>query len=109
MRRSRGSASPGPTSRGRRRSASRKSALAKYELGDGARTMRTVGFILALLLAPAAFAYLPPKGVEFELVEFPAGGKTLQGGFFSPDSKRFAKPSTGVVLVHSVESYWYQG
>src|SRR5439155_24783670 len=65
--------------------------------------------ILALLLAPAAFAYLPPKGVEFELVEFPEGGKTLQGGFFSPDSKRFARPTTGVVLVHGVELYWYQG
>jgi pimeloyl-ACP methyl ester carboxylesterase len=62
-----------------------------------------------LLVATAARAYLPPKGVAFELVEFPAQGKTLQGGMFAPDAKRFAKPSVGVVLVHGVESYWYEG
>lgn len=66
-------------------------------------------FALTLLLVTAAHAYLPPKGVEFELVEFPAGGKTLQGGMFQPDVQRFAKPNVGVVLVHGVESYWYQG
>ena len=67
------------------------------------------GLVLALLFATAAHAYLPPKGVEVELVEFPADGKTLQGAMFQPDAKRFAKPSVGVVLVHGVESYWYQG
>ena len=67
------------------------------------------GLVLALLFATAAHAYLPPKGVEVELVEVPADGKTLQGAMFQPDAKRFAKPSVGVVLVHGVESYWYQG
>lgn len=72
--------------------------------------VRSIFFALALtLLATAAHAYLPPKGVGFELVEFPAGAKTLQGGMFQPDAQRFAKPSVGVVLVHGVESYWYQG
>ncbi|HSU76798.1 MAG TPA: alpha/beta fold hydrolase [Burkholderiales bacterium] len=70
---------------------------------------RFITFALTLLLATAAHGYLPPKGVEFELVEFSAGGKTLQGGLFVPDSKRFAKPLVGVVLVHGVESYWYEG
>lgn len=71
--------------------------------------MRTLAFLLGLFLVAAAHAYLPPKGVEFELVEFKDGAKTLQGGVFMPDAKRFAKPSVGVVLVHGVESYWYQG
>src|SRR3954471_21816925 len=70
---------------------------------------RALGFCVALLLSSAASAYLPPKDVEFQLVEFPAEGKTLQGGMFAPDAKRFAKPRVGVVLVHGVESYWYQG
>jgi len=71
--------------------------------------VKALAAVAALLVAAAAHAYLPPKGVEFELVEFPAEGKTLQGGLFVPDSKRFAKPGVGVVLVHGVESYWYQG
>jgi len=65
--------------------------------------------VLALFFSSAAHAYLPPKGVHFELVEFPGGGRTLQGGMFLPDPQRFAKPAVGVVLVHGVESYWYQG
>ncbi|HUQ76201.1 MAG TPA: alpha/beta fold hydrolase [Burkholderiales bacterium] len=67
--------------------------------------MRTGAFLLGLLLASAALAYLPPKGIGFELVEFQSDGKTLQGGFFAPKQKS----DTGVVLVHGVESYWYQG
>jgi len=62
-----------------------------------------------LLVASSAFAYLPPKDARFELVEFASEGRTLQGGFFAPDAQRFPKPDTGVVLVHGVESYWYQG
>ena len=57
----------------------------------------------------SAFAYLPPQDVRFELVEFQSEGKTLQGGVFTPDAKRYPKPDTGIVLVHGVESYWYQG
>lgn len=53
--------------------------------------------------------YLPTNGVGFELVEFQSGGKMVQGGFFSPDPRRFAQGSTAVVLVHGVESYWYSG
>jgi len=71
--------------------------------------LKTLAFLLGLFLAPVALAYLPPKGVDFELVEFQSEGKTLQGGFFAPDPKRHAKSDTGVVLVHGVESYWYQG
>lgn len=63
----------------------------------------------ALFVCSAALAYLPPKGVRVELVEFKAEGKTLQGAFFAPDPARFPKPKMGVVLVHGVESYWYQG
>src|SRR5438067_13189844 len=103
MRRSRGSAWRGRTSRGRRRSAWRKSARARPEM------LKPLAALAALFISAAAHAYLPPKGVEFELVEFPAQGKTLQGGLFAPDAKRFAKPRVGVVLVHGVESYWYQG
>jgi len=71
--------------------------------------MKTLVAFVAFLVSVAAHAYLPPKGVQFELVEFPGGGRTLQGGMFMPDPKRFAKPAVGVVLVHGVESYWYQG
>ncbi len=75
------------------------------------------GFIsfLASLLFPSLFfcsialAYVPPKGVQFELVEFQSGGRIVQGGIFSPDPKVFGKPSTAVVLVHGTESYWYSG
>ena len=47
--------------------------------------------------------------MQFELGEFAGGGRTLQGGIFTPDPQRFAKAAVGVVLVHGVESYWYQG
>src|SRR4051794_4317272 len=65
--------------------------------------------LAALLVSTAALAYLPPKDVRVELVEFKAEGKTLQGAFFTPDAARFPKPKMAVVLVHGVESYWYQG
>jgi pimeloyl-ACP methyl ester carboxylesterase len=71
--------------------------------------MRTALALVLALLAPAALAYLPPKGVQLELVEFQSGGRTLQGAMFTPDPKRFAQPRVGVVLVHGVESYWYEG
>jgi pimeloyl-ACP methyl ester carboxylesterase len=71
--------------------------------------MKAAAFLSGLLVACAAHAYLPPKGVAFELVEFPSEGRTLQGGFFAPDPKRHVKPDIGVVLVHGVESYWYRG
>jgi pimeloyl-ACP methyl ester carboxylesterase len=69
--------------------------------------MRTLLACL-LLAATSAFGYLPPKDVRFELVEFSADGRTLQGGFFAPAAGR-AGNDIGVVLVHGVESYWYQG
>src|SRR3954468_892514 len=65
--------------------------------------------IAAVFVSSAALAYLPPKDVRVELVEFKAEGKTLQGAFFTPDAARFPKPKMAVVLVHGVESYWYQG
>ena len=61
------------------------------------------------LLVSTAFAYVPPKGVQVELVEFASGGKMVQGALFTPDPKRFDRPTTGVVFVHGVESYWYTG
>src|SRR6266568_9188964 len=75
------------------------------------------GFIsfLASLLFPSLFfcsialAYVPPKGVQFELVEFQSGGRIVQGGIFSPDPKVFGKSTIAVVLVHGTESYWYSG
>src|SRR3954447_20031796 len=70
---------------------------------------RALGFCVALLLSSAASAYLPPKDVRVELVEFKAEGKTLQGAVFTPDPARYAKPKMAVVIVHGVESYWYQG
>ncbi len=51
--------------------------------------------------------FLPKKGIRFELVEFPSGGRDVQGGVFSPDPKTYEEPATGVILVHGVESYWY--
>jgi pimeloyl-ACP methyl ester carboxylesterase len=53
--------------------------------------------------------YLPKKGVSFELIEIPSGGRTVQGGLFAPDPKLFHEPGTAVVLVHGVEAYWYSG
>jgi pimeloyl-ACP methyl ester carboxylesterase len=69
----------------------------------------SVALLLPLLFCPLALAYLPPKGVQFELVEFQSEGRVVQGGFFNPDSNLFAKPTVGLVLVHGVESYWYSG
>ena len=51
--------------------------------------------------------YLPKKGVSVELVEFPSGGREVQGAIFTPDAKRYRECATAVVLVHGVESYWY--
>lgn len=51
--------------------------------------------------------YLPKKGVAFELIEFHSAGRDVQGGIFSPDPKLSNAPTTAVVLVHGVESYWY--
>src|SRR5262245_31492149 len=65
--------------------------------------------LMTLLPLRVAFAYLPAPGVQFELIEFQSGKETVQGGFFSPDPKKFARPTTGVILVHGVESYWYKG
>lgn len=53
--------------------------------------------------------YLPKKGVGFELLEFQSSGRTVQGGFFSPDPRVFGRDGTAVILVHGVESYWYSG
>src|ERR1043165_2974285 len=69
--------------------------------------MRTLLACL-LLAATSAFGYLPPKDVRWELFGFSADGRTLQGGFFAPAAGR-ASNDIGVVLVHGVESYWYQG
>jgi len=71
--------------------------------------MKRAIIALLLLFAAAAHAYLPPKGVQLELVEFQSEGATVQGGVFMPDPKVFGRPDTAVVLVHGVESYWYAG
>jgi pimeloyl-ACP methyl ester carboxylesterase len=63
----------------------------------------------SLLCCSVALAYLPPQGVQFELVEFQSEGRLVQGGMFTPDPQVFAQPTVGVVLVHGVESYWYTG
>jgi len=52
-----------------------------------------------------AAAFLPPKTVGVELIEFQSEGRTVQGALFQPQHKS----ENGVVLVHGVESYWYQG
>jgi len=62
-----------------------------------------------LFLISSIYAYVPPKGVVVELVEIPNAGKVIQGAFFTPDPKAFKNPTTGVILVHGVESYWYSG
>lgn len=66
-------------------------------------------FLPSLLFCPIALAYLPPPGVGFELIEFQSSGHVVQGGVFTPDPKVFGKPTTGVILVHGVESHWYSG
>ncbi len=72
--------------------------------------MRQLFFsVLVGMFASVAQAYLPPPGVQVELIEFQSEGKAVQGGLFTPDPKAFAKPDTGVVLVHGVEAYWYAG
>jgi hypothetical protein len=50
--------------------------------------MKTLAVLAALLVSTTALAYLPPKDVRVELVEFKAEGKTLQGAFFAPDPAR---------------------
>ena len=65
--------------------------------------------VLAALGCGAALAYVPPKGVAVELVEFKSAGRTVQGAAFSPDPKVFRDPTVGVILVHGVESHWYSG
>ncbi len=76
--------------------------------------MRRLSIVLVILLISIALgslahAYVPPKGVGVELVEIQNEGKVIQGAFFTPDPKVFAKPTTGVILVHGVESHWYSG
>jgi pimeloyl-ACP methyl ester carboxylesterase len=66
-------------------------------------------FLSSLILCSLAHAYLPPKGVGVDLVEIENAGKVIQGAFFSPDPNVFGKATTGVILVHGVESYWYSG
>jgi pimeloyl-ACP methyl ester carboxylesterase len=66
--------------------------------------MRALIAVLVLWSASAA-AFLPPKTVGVELVEFQSEGKTVQGAMFLPK----ARSENAVVLVHGVESYWYQG
>jgi len=66
--------------------------------------MRALAAVL-LFWATSAAAFLPPKTVGVELVEFRSDGKTVQGALFQPKTQS----ETGVVLVHGVESYWYQG
>jgi pimeloyl-ACP methyl ester carboxylesterase len=53
-------------------------------------------------------SYLPKKGVGVELVEFASSGRTVQGALFTPDPALFIASTTAVVLVHGVESFWYQ-
>jgi len=66
-------------------------------------------FYSPLLFSTVALAYVPPKGVQVELLEFQSGGRIVQGSIFSPDPKVFGKSTTAVVLVHGTESYWYSG
>ena len=65
--------------------------------------MRTLLALLAALWTSTAAAFLPPKTVGIELVEFQSEGKTVQGAMFLPK----ARSENAVVLVHGVESYWY--
>jgi pimeloyl-ACP methyl ester carboxylesterase len=53
--------------------------------------------------------YLPGKDVAFELVEFKSAGRDVQGGLFTPHPRAFRPSTSGAVLVHGVESYWYSG
>jgi pimeloyl-ACP methyl ester carboxylesterase len=52
--------------------------------------------------------YLPPAGVQTELVEFNSGGRCVQGAIFKP-SAHIHRPDTAVILVHGVEQFWYVG
>lgn len=76
---------------------------------EKASILLAIVFLISLFLFSLGYAYVPPKGVGVELVEIPNAGKLMQGAFFTPDSKLFRNPTTGVILVHGVESYWYSG
>jgi hypothetical protein len=52
--------------------------------------------------------YLPPAGVQTELVEFNSGGHCVQGAIFKP-SAHIHQSDTAVILVHGVEQFWYVG
>lgn len=51
--------------------------------------------------------FVPQYGVTTELIEFKSAGREVQGCLFTPDSQRFRASTTGVVMVHGVEAYWY--
>ena len=52
--------------------------------------------------------YLPPAGVETELVEFNSCGRSVQGAIFTPGA-RTGRSDTAVIMVHGVEQFWYVG
>lgn len=52
--------------------------------------------------------YLPPAGVQTELVEFESCGRRVQGAVFTPGA-RALRPDTAVIMVHGVEQFWYVG
>jgi pimeloyl-ACP methyl ester carboxylesterase len=52
--------------------------------------------------------YLPPPGVQTELVEFNSCGRYVQGAIFKP-SAHISRSDTAVILVHGVEQFWYVG
>lgn len=51
--------------------------------------------------------YIPKNGVSTELIEFKSCGRDVQGCIFAPDPQRFRASTTGIVMVHGVEAYWY--
>jgi pimeloyl-ACP methyl ester carboxylesterase len=52
--------------------------------------------------------YLPPAGVQTELIEFASNGRRVQGALFSP-TKKTSRTETAIILVHGVEQFWYAG
>ena len=52
--------------------------------------------------------YLPPAGVQTELVEFSSSGRSVQGAIFKPNAHA-SRLDTAVILVHGVEQFWYVG
>jgi len=52
--------------------------------------------------------YLPPAGVETELVEFISGSRRVQGAVFTP-SAATGRSDTAIIMVHGVEQFWYVG